>query len=247
MYGVFDKRKGNKMKKVLTNVVSVILIASMGLSVSGCAGKIKPVAKKDFKKALEESFDIDDDDYTDYKGSDYDNVFYVEHDYYVEYYQFDDEDDAMDMFDEFYDRYEDMVDDKDFKGRHRSVVNDKKAYGYILLKGESDDDDFFAEDAEETEEDIDIDYLGRRQRGDYVLNSLHCVKNRRRSRSGRTLRIWERGRCRRSGHAGLTNDVIRRGRPPGCASPGLSPRRRESCRAKGPACGSRGIRAYPPL
>lgn len=143
MYGVFDKRKGNKMKKVLTNVVSVILIASMGLSVSGCAGKIKPVAKKDFKKALEESFDIDDDDYTDYKGSDYDNVWYVEHDYYVEYYQFDDEDDAMDMFDEFYDRYEDMVDDKDFKGRHRSVVNDKKAYGYILLKGESDDDDFF--------------------------------------------------------------------------------------------------------
>ena len=35
-----------------------------------------------------------------------------------------------------------MVDDKDFSGKHRSFYNEKAGYGYILLNGESDDNDF---------------------------------------------------------------------------------------------------------
>ena len=146
LYGLFDKRKGYKMKKVLTSIVSVVLIASMGLSVAGCAKKIKPVTKKDFKKALEETFDIDDDDYGDYDGDDYVHISYGDHDYDVEFYQFDDDDDAFDMFDDLYDAYEDMIEDKDFTGKHRAVYNEKAAYGYILLNGEADDKHFFDDD-----------------------------------------------------------------------------------------------------
>lgn len=82
------------MKKILTNVVSVVLIAGMALSIASCGKKIEPVKDKDFKKALEESFDIDDDEYTEYEGDDYTNIYYYEHDYWIDYYQFDDEDDA---------------------------------------------------------------------------------------------------------------------------------------------------------
>ena len=134
------------MKKILTSVVSVVLIASMGLSIAGCAKKIKPIKGKDFKNALEEVFDIDDDDYTEYKGSDYTDIYYYEHDYFIEYYQFDDADDAFDRFDDLYDSYEDMIEDKDFTGRHRAVYNEKGGYGYILLNGESEDNDFIDDD-----------------------------------------------------------------------------------------------------
>lgn len=131
------------MKKFITKAVSVVLIATMGMSLAAC-GKIKPVTKKDFKKALEESFDIDDDDYYVYECDDYVNIYYYDHDYYVEFYQFDDADDAMDRFDDVYDAYEDMVEDKDFKGTRRAVYNDRAEYGYITLRGEADD--FFMED-----------------------------------------------------------------------------------------------------
>ena len=130
------------MKKILTNVVSVVLIAGMALSIASCGKKIEPVKAKDFKKALEESFDIDDDEYTEYEGSDYTNIYYYEHDYWIDYYQFDDEDDAFDRFDDWYDAYEDVVDGKDFSGKHRSFYNEKAGYGYILLNGESEDNDF---------------------------------------------------------------------------------------------------------
>ncbi|MBO4636574.1 MAG: hypothetical protein J5685_05435, partial [Clostridiales bacterium] len=110
------------MKK-LKSVVALVLVGASMMSLAGCAKKIEPLKKKDFKDALENALDIDDDDYSDYDGSDYDNVWYYEDKYFIDYYQYDDEDDAADWFEDVYDDYEDMIDDKDFSGRHRAVYN----------------------------------------------------------------------------------------------------------------------------
>ena len=134
------------MKKAIKNIVSVVLLASMALSLAGCAKKIEPIKKKDFKDALEEVFDIDDDDYSDYDWDDYTNIYYYDHDTRVEMYQFDNEDDALELFEDYYDEFEDMIEDKEFKGKKKSFFDEKKGYGYILLNGESDSDDFFDDD-----------------------------------------------------------------------------------------------------
>ncbi len=134
------------MKKFVRSIVSVVLLGSMALSFAGCAKKIEPVKKNDFKDALEESFDIDDDDYSEYEWDDYTDIYYYDHDYYVEMYQYDDADDALDKFEDAYDDFQDMLDDKEFKGRHKAVFNEKGGYGYITFSGESDSDDFFDDD-----------------------------------------------------------------------------------------------------
>lgn len=134
------------MKKAIKTIVSVVLLASMAFSIAGCAKKIEPVKKKDFKDALEEVFDIDEDDYSDYDWDDYTNIYYYDHDYRVEMYQFDDEDDALEMFEDLYDEYEDMIEDKEFKGKKKGVFNEKAGYGYILLNGESESDEFYDDD-----------------------------------------------------------------------------------------------------
>lgn len=134
------------MKKAVKNIVSVVLLACMAFSLASCGKKISPVKKKDFKSALEDSFDIDEDDYSDYDWDDYDYISYLDHDYYVVLRQYDDADDALDEFENIYDDYEDMVDDKEFKGKRSAVFNEKAGYGYILLNGESDSEDFFDDD-----------------------------------------------------------------------------------------------------
>ena len=134
------------MKKAIKTIVSLTLLTSMAFSIAGCAKKIEPVKKNDFKDALEEVFDIDDDDYSDYDFDDCTNIYYVDHDYYIEMYQFDDEDDALEMFEDLYDDFEDMVEDKEFKGKKKGVFNEKQGYGYILVNGESESDDFFDDD-----------------------------------------------------------------------------------------------------
>lgn len=134
------------MKKAIKNIVSVVLLASMALSIAGCAKKIEPVKKKDFKDALEEVFDIDDDDYRDYDWDDYENIYYYDHDTRVEMYQYDDEEDALDLFEDIYDDYEDMIEDKEFKGKKRAVFNENGGYGYILLDGVTDADEFGDDD-----------------------------------------------------------------------------------------------------
>lgn len=134
------------MKKAIKSIVSITLLASMAFSMAGCAKKITPVKKNDFKDAIEEVFDIDDDDYWEYDGDDYTSISYYDHDYYVVMYQYDDADDALDDFEDIYDNYEDMVEDKEFKGKKKAVFNEKAGYGYIVLNGESESDDFYDDD-----------------------------------------------------------------------------------------------------
>ena len=128
--------------KTIRSVVATILVGATMMSLAGCAKKIEPVKKKDFKTALENALDIDDDEYLDGDGT----VIYMEGKYYIMYRTFEDEDDAADWFEDLYDDFEDAVDDKDFTGKHREVYNENGGYGYIVFDGESDGGDMMEGD-----------------------------------------------------------------------------------------------------
>ena len=134
------------MKKFVKSLVSTMLIGSMLFSFAGCSVKFDAVKAKDFKKALEDAMDIDDDDYSDYDWDDSRNIWYYHKDIRIDYYQFDDADDAYDYFEDLYDEWEDTLDDGDFDGKHKEKFKDDATSGYILLNGESDNDDFYEGD-----------------------------------------------------------------------------------------------------
>lgn len=119
------------MKK---KVISVALVGAMALSIAGCAKKIETVKAGDFRDALEEV--MDDDDYTDAN----DNIYCYGDNFFIEFYEFGDEDDAADAWDDIYDTYEDMTDGGDFSGKRKTVTTG--SFGYILLDGECEDEDF---------------------------------------------------------------------------------------------------------
>lgn len=116
-------------------IIAATLAGAMLLPLAGCAKKIEHIRAGEFKDAIEEVFD--DDDYTSYG----DTIVVMDDDYAIVFSQYDDEDDALDAWEDTVDEYEDMMDDKDFDGRTRLVNRD--TYGYILLNGECDDRDFY--------------------------------------------------------------------------------------------------------
>jgi len=120
--------------KNLKKAVAITLIGAMLLPLAGCGKKIEPVRARDFEAAIEEVFD--DDEYMSYDGS----VFVSDDDFVIGYMKFEDEDDALDSWEDFIDDYEDMLDHKKFDGRHVFVNRD--TYGYILLNGENSDRNF---------------------------------------------------------------------------------------------------------
>lgn len=120
--------------KMMKKAVSIVLLGAMALSMAGCAKKIETVKKKDFKNAIEEV--IDEDDYVENDS----NVYYYGENFFIDFYEFSDEDDAADAWEDILDSYNDMVDDKKFDGSRRLVNTD--TYGYILLNGDCDDKDF---------------------------------------------------------------------------------------------------------
>lgn len=134
------------MNKTVRKIMSVILATSVVLPLASCGRKIEPIDSKDFKKALEDILDIDDDEYYDWEEDDNENIWYYDSNIIVDFYIYEDEDDAYDYFEDQYDEYEDMMDDKDFSGKSKAVFTD--TYGYILLDGEADtknwlDDDYY--------------------------------------------------------------------------------------------------------
>ncbi|MBR2294760.1 MAG: hypothetical protein IJ869_03245 [Clostridiales bacterium] len=130
------------MNKTVKKIVSLFLIGAMAIPMAACS-KIQPIKPKDFGKALESALDLDDDDYYEDKGSDYKYCSYYD-DITAYCYQYDDEDDAYDQFDDIKDLYDDMMDDKDFSGKTKVVTG--KDFGYILLNGEGDSNDFIDDD-----------------------------------------------------------------------------------------------------
>lgn len=128
--------------KVLKTVVCSALVATMLFCMVGCVS-VKAVKKKDFKNALEDVADIDDDEYYEYHdyNSDIDyTVFAYEGNAYYDYSIYGDKDDALDAFEDIYDDFQDMKEDKDFDGSLRMGLSGST--GYILFNGEADDRDY---------------------------------------------------------------------------------------------------------
>ena len=55
------------------------------------------------------------------------------------FYELDDEDDAVEMFEKEYDQYIDSIDEDVFDGSHKESFDEKAATGYILIDGENED------------------------------------------------------------------------------------------------------------
>ena len=124
--------------KVLKTVVCSALVATMLFCMVGCVN-VKAVNKKDFKNALEDVADIDDDEYYEYDDFDSDidyTIYAYDSDAYYDYSIYGDEDDALDAFEDIYDEFQDMKDDKDFDGSLRMGLSGST--GYILFNGEAD-------------------------------------------------------------------------------------------------------------
>lgn len=115
------------------------------MSVAACGKNYTVVSKKDFTNALEDVADLDEDDwydYEDYYSHSKHDIDCYDGDFHYEWIEFDDENHAMDFFEDYYyDDFEDMIDDKDFDGKYSTKITDTE--GYIILNGESNSSDFF--------------------------------------------------------------------------------------------------------
>ncbi len=139
-------KEGMDMKK-FKSLIAGSMVGIMMLSVVGCAN-FKVIDDEDvFLDALEASVGIDEDECSTYKDSstngddtEYEIYAYDSGCNYI-YIRFEDDEDAMDYFEDFYDDFEDAKEDKDIEGSYRCGIT--KTSGYILVNGESKSDDFF--------------------------------------------------------------------------------------------------------
>ncbi len=126
-----------KKSHVLT---SLLLAGAVAFSVSGCAG-FKVIDDEDvFYDALENVLDVSKKETTHQKnwtinGDDAEYViYYSDGDNTYVYVRFEDEEDAMDCFEDFYEDFEDIVDDDGFDGSNvRSIL---KSRGSVVFNGE---------------------------------------------------------------------------------------------------------------
>lgn len=136
------------MKNFVKGAVSAVLAGSMMLSIAGCAN-FNLITYKDFKNALEEALEMDDDEYREYKNSSVSGSD-TKHEVYANdgncryaFIEFDDAEDAFDYFEDIYDEFEDTIEDKDFDGNYKKgLVEGSSASGYILVNGDSDNSEF---------------------------------------------------------------------------------------------------------
>lgn len=121
------------MKK---KIVSIALLVVFAFSLVGCA-KYKEIDYKVFEDALEE-VGFDDDEYYSTKNyGDYDRyVIATDGNVTYRYMLFEDEDDAYDYFEDFYDDFADAVSDRDFSGSSRRSLS--RSHGFVLFNGEID-------------------------------------------------------------------------------------------------------------
>ena len=123
--------------KTMKKVFAVVLVGAMGLSLAACGGKkAKQITAKEFKKTMKaEDYTVSDghdDDYEEY-------LIAVDEDQEIQvnYYLFEDADDAKDYFDEGVDTMKEWKDEDDLDGSVKKSGNKFVAD----LSGEDDDGD----------------------------------------------------------------------------------------------------------
>jgi hypothetical protein len=121
-------------------VILATIIAVLTLSLAGCAN-FKVIDDEDvFFDALDNAVGIDEDETQHAKNVTVngDKAEYVIHakdgDNYYTYIRFKKEDDAMEYFDEFFDDFEEINEDKDFSGSHSAATTGMK--GSVTFNGE---------------------------------------------------------------------------------------------------------------
>jgi len=127
------------MKKLRALIAAVLATATM-FSVAGCMGTKVIDDEDDFFDALDNAVGIDEDETQHAKSVTVngDKAEYVIHvkdgDNYYTYIRFKKEDDAMDYFDDFYDDFGDVCDDKAFTGNRSASMG--KTKGTVTFNGE---------------------------------------------------------------------------------------------------------------
>lgn len=130
--------------KNIKKILSVVMIVAMMVSLVSCKS-FKVVDDGDFEDAIEEIYDeevmeISGDDIENSGRNEYDIEKFlslIDEDVSIAYVEFEDEEAALDFFeDKYYKDFEDMIDDGDFEGSHSSGLNNSR--GYILFEGEAD-------------------------------------------------------------------------------------------------------------
>ena len=128
----------------LRGLAAAFLAGAMMLSVAGCSG-VKYIEDEDkFFDALEKTADIRKKDTilheknTIFDGDDVEYIIFAEDgDNYYLYVRYEDEDDAMDRFEEFFEDFEDALDDDVFDGANMRALS--KTKGSVVLNGDFED------------------------------------------------------------------------------------------------------------
>ena len=139
--------------KNIKKILSVVMIVAMMASLVACKS-FKAVDDGDFEDAIDEVYGEevkeisgDDIEWSIYDGTDMDkNLYYYDYsdELYIDYFEFDDEEAALEFFeDEYYKDFEDMIEDDDFEGSRSSGLSSSR--GYIIVNGECDGDGFWTE------------------------------------------------------------------------------------------------------
>lgn len=133
--------------KMLKNVAAVAMAGVMIMSAAGCkALKIEKVSSGDFTSAVEDNTGIELNEYS-YEGIE--NLYFYNDWYYIDYFEYEDADEAKDVFEDAYDSFDSAKSHNDFSGSSKYVcVND---YGYFLFNGEVEGSGFIAPLSDEYE------------------------------------------------------------------------------------------------
>jgi len=132
------------MKKSV-KVIALTLAAATLFAITGCAPKYEALTAKEFKKALENTLDMEEE--KDYVITEPDTdiekqITAVDGDVAFMYIEFDKEKHALKYFeDNFYEDYVDMIKDKEFDGKQKYYYNADNYTGYMIFDGENDDGD----------------------------------------------------------------------------------------------------------
>ena len=130
----------NKLKAV----ISAALACATLLSFTGCSGFKVISDEKVFFDALDNSVGIEKNDTvhdknTSYNGDKVEYLIYAcDGDNFYTYMRFKKADDAMDMFDDFYQDFEDIKEDEEFEGSN--TMSESKTRGYVIFNGEAESD-----------------------------------------------------------------------------------------------------------
>lgn len=120
------------MKKVKT-IIAMMLIMSIVFGILGCntIEQVEELSAKDFKNALEDVFDANDDEIVETQGEGYDILYFPDRRCLITYDTFDNEDVARSIFEMQYNQYENIEKDYELDGVNRSFDENM---GYIVVR-----------------------------------------------------------------------------------------------------------------